>query len=141
MVPSEPLAPRFTLDSVMVRSNVHFDQISRALDRPVEEVAQLNPQYRKNVVPGAVDGGWPVVMPVHRVGMFLDSLPAILEREATRVPEVTFEPEVIVYRVKSGDVLGTIARKHRVSIRDLKTWNGLRGDMTVSYTHLRAHET
>ena len=129
LVPSEPLAPRFTLDSVMVRSNVHFDQISRALDRPVEEVAQLNPQYRKNVVPGAVDGGWPVVMPVHRVGMFLDSLPAILEREATRVPEVTFEPEVIVYRVKSGDVLGTIARKHRVSIRDLKTWNGLRGDM------------
>jgi membrane-bound lytic murein transglycosylase D len=36
---------------------------------------------------------------------------------------------VISYRVKSGDVLGTIARRHGVSVRELRSWNNLRGDV------------
>lgn len=129
LVPSEPLVPRFELDTLLIRRNVRFDQLARAMGRPVEEVAQLNPQYRKEVVPGAVDGGWPLVLPARCVGPFLDSLSMALEWEPERTPEVKFEPEVLVYKVRSGDVLGTIARKHGVSVRDLRTWNGLRGDM------------
>lgn len=129
LVPSEPMVPQHDLDTILIRRNVRFDQLALAMGRPEEEVAQLNPQYRKNVIPGAVDGGWPLVLPVRCVGTFLDSLPSALEWEPARTPEVNFEPEVTVYRVKSGDVLGTIARKHGVSVRDLRSWNGLRGDM------------
>jgi membrane-bound lytic murein transglycosylase D len=32
----------------------------------------------------------------------------------------------MVYRVKSGDVLGTIARKHGVKVSQLKAWNDLK---------------
>ena len=32
----------------------------------------------------------------------------------------------ITYRVRSGDNLGSIAQKHGVSVRDVKTWNNLR---------------
>jgi membrane-bound lytic murein transglycosylase D len=99
------------------------------MGRPVSEVAQLNPQYRKELIPGGVDGGWPLVLSVDAVGPFLAALPEALEWETDRTPEVSFEPEVTVYRVKSGDVLGTIAGKHGVSIRELRSWNGLRGDM------------
>jgi len=129
LVPSQPLAPRFTLDTVMLRRNVRFDQAARAMGRPVSEVAQLNPQYRKDVIPGEVDGGWPLVLSVDVVGSFLEALPEALEWEAEKTPEVSFEPEVTVYRVRSGDVLGTIAEKYGVSIRDLRSWNALRGDM------------
>ena len=68
-------------------------------------------------------------MPASLVGTVLDSLPSVLEKETRPAPEVTFEPEVTVYRVRSGDVLGTIARKHGVSVRELRQWNSLRGDM------------
>lgn len=33
-----------------------------------------------------------------------------------------------IYRVKSGDVLGKIARRHKVTIKQLKEWNNLRSD-------------
>ena len=129
LVPSEPLMPHFDMDTVMIRRNMRFDQVARALGRPVEEVAQLNPQYRKDVIPGEVDGGWPLVLPSRLVGRFLEAMPEALEWEPHNTPEVSFEPEVTVYRVRSGDVLGTIARRHGVSVRELKSWNGLRNDM------------
>jgi membrane-bound lytic murein transglycosylase D len=129
LVPTQPLVPGFNLDTVMLRRNVRFDQAARAMGRPVSEVAQLNPQYRKELIPGGVDGGWPLVLSVDAVGPFLAALPEALEWETDRTPEVSFEPEVTVYRVRSGDVLGTIAGKHGVSIRELRSWNGLRGDM------------
>jgi membrane-bound lytic murein transglycosylase D len=42
--------------------------------------------------------------------------------------EVKFEPsegEVIYYKVKSGDTLGAIAKKYRVSVKNLQKWNKL----------------
>lgn len=95
----------------------------------MSEIAQLNPQYRKEVIPGAIGGGWSLVLPQEVVGTFIERMPEALEWEPHRTPEVTFEPEVTVYRVKNGDVLGTIARRHGVSVRELRQWNGLRGDM------------
>lgn len=35
----------------------------------------------------------------------------------------------VTYRVKAGDTLEKIARRHRVSIRELRSWNGLRSDL------------
>ena len=69
------------------------------------------------------------MLPSRLVGRFLEAMPEALEWEPHKTPEVTFEPEVTVYRVRNGDVLGTIARKHGVSVRELKSWNGLRNDM------------
>lgn len=129
LVPSEPLAPAFALDTIEVHRNLRFDQVSHVTGRPVEEIAQLNPQYRKEVIPGALGGGWPLMLPKPSIGVMIDSMPAALAWEPKRTPEVSFEPEVTVYRVRSGDVLGTIAQRHGVSVRELREWNGLRGDM------------
>ncbi|RPG81334.1 MAG: LysM peptidoglycan-binding domain-containing protein [Crocinitomicaceae bacterium TMED114] len=129
IVPSEPLIPRFALDTVVVHRNIRFDQVARVTGRTVAEIAQLNPQYRKEVVPGEIGGGWPIVLPLSAVGAFIDGMPEALEWEPYRTPEVKFEPEVTVYRVRNGDVLGTIARRHGVSVRELRQWNSLRGDM------------
>ena len=129
LVPSDPAVPAFALDTVVVHRNLRFDQVAHVTGRPVSEIAQLNPQYRKEVVPGAIGGGWPLVLPQESVGAFIDRMPEALAWEPHRTPEVTFEPEVTVYRVRNGDVLGTIARRYGVSVRDLRQWNGLRGDM------------
>jgi len=129
LVPSDPLMPRFALDTVMLHRNVRFDQVAEVTGLSVAEIAQLNPQYRKEVVPGAIGGGWSLTLPHHAIGTFIDRMPEALAWEPHRTPEVKFEPEVTVYRVRNGDVLGTIARRHGVSVRELRQWNSLRGDM------------
>lgn len=43
---------QLTTDTVMVRNYVHFNQISSVLNIPVEEIRMLNPQFRKDVIPG-----------------------------------------------------------------------------------------
>ena len=51
----------------------------------------------------------------------------------THVPEAVVEeistPEPTVYRVKSGDSLGLIAKRYGVTVAELKAWNRLRSNM------------
>ena len=49
--------------------------------------------------------------------------------EPERTPEIVFVPEPVTYRVKSGDVLGKIADRYGVSVRQLREWNDLSGSM------------
>ena len=39
------------------------------------------------------------------------------------------ESKSITYTVKSGDTLGGIAKKHHVSVADIKKWNNLKNDL------------
>lgn len=40
-------------DTVMVDRDVHFEQIAKVLNIPQEQIANLNPQYRRNIVNGS----------------------------------------------------------------------------------------
>lgn len=44
-------------------------------------------------------------------------------------PGSTYGRTRVYYRVRSGDVLGTIARRYRVRVSDIKKWNRLRSNM------------
>ncbi len=39
-------------DTVQVADRVHFNQIAQVLNIPVEEIRMLNPQFRKDIIPG-----------------------------------------------------------------------------------------
>ena len=49
------------------------------------------------------------------------------------------EPTNIVYRVRKGDTLSSIARRHGVSIANLRTWNKLRGSAIGIGDRLQIH--
>jgi len=48
VLPVKPLV----MDTLQVANRVHFNQISKVLDIPVEELRILNPQFRADVIPG-----------------------------------------------------------------------------------------
>lgn len=51
---------------------------------------------------------------------------AVVREEAPAVAEAVVSPDaVILYQVQEGDTLWEIARKHSVSVRSLRRWNGL----------------
>ena len=129
LVPSNPWPAWPLMDTVVVKRDLRFDQIAEALGVSESMVERYNPMYRKQIIPGSVEGGWSVQLPAESIPLFLEKYPEMLEIAPEKTPDITFEPSAIVYRVKSGDVLGTIARRHGVSVRNLRSWNSLRSDV------------
>ena len=108
----------------MVDEVMRFDQIAPLLDLDESTLARLTPCT-----------AWTLFLPQKNIGQSccpdgdpgIFSLPrqhALIEPE--RTPEIVFVPDV-TYRVKSGDVLGKIADRYGVSVRQLREWNDLSG--------------
>lgn len=66
-----------------------------------------------------------------------DSIPKpqpVVKKEKAKVPQniklpkPKQESQYITYIIKSGDTLGKIAKKHHVTVADLKKWNNLKND-------------
>lgn len=118
----------FECDTLHVSGKLRFDQLSAFTGLSLEDLAYLNPVFRKGVVP---DNGkkHALVLPVDKVGIFLANQDSIYSYKLDQEPEPEEEPvaESISYKVRSGDVLGSIARRHGVSVSEIQRWNNLRG--------------
>jgi membrane-bound lytic murein transglycosylase D len=123
--PEIPRKTYFEVDTVIVKEPMTFEQVSAALDVPVDEIKYFNPQYRKNVIP---PGGYSLCLQKNKIGVFinneLDIYTAIKAQAVQNEGSVAAMQEVqITHTVKGGEKLSTIARKYGVTIADLKTWN------------------
>lgn len=145
---SPALAKRPILtDSVHVKRRIHFDQIANTLHIPVEELKVLNPQYRKDLIPGSPDRPCPLVLPQNQIYSYIMSEDAIAAhnsdlyaRRDVVEPATGMEPrpdtvdgrrgewvttEVVKYhKVRRQETLASIAKKYGVTLRSLKQANG-----------------
>jgi membrane-bound lytic murein transglycosylase D len=104
----------------------------------VEDLQSLNPHIKKNAVPEdgkrrtiKVPKSAKEILTQNR-RIILDSAAVSkkqLEALAKASSDYTFGRDRNVYYVRNGDALGIIAQKFRVSIKNLKEWNNLRGNM------------
>ena len=123
------------VDTFKIHKMLHFKQISELVGIPAEEIKNLNPQYRHEIIPGN-EKEYILRIPYSYVNGFIDAEDSLYSYKA----DVYFNPvtlkkikdggdgQRIVYRVKSGDVLGKIALRYRVSVSQIKRWNNLRSD-------------
>lgn len=124
-------------DTIHITQRVHFDQISEVLGIPVEELRVLNPQYRRDEIPGDIRP-YALTLPSKQVYSYIVSEDSIVNhnsakyaRRTTAVPggEISdSETQLVVkyHKVKRGETLSIIARRYGVSVSTLKKWNGLR---------------
>ena len=122
--PRKPLPGAMSLDTLMVEGPLRFDQMAAVTSLTEAEVAVLNPMYRLRILPGPGER-FPVRWPVRGVAEFLAQEEAMRQHLPELTPDIKYEPEPVVYRVRSGDVLGSIAQKHGVRVTQLKAWNDL----------------
>lgn len=136
--PAELLTPYAALDTVEVNTVLRFDQIAAHLNMDVESLSQLNPMFRLDIIPGPPEK-WPLVLPQNLIPSFLAYQQDMILHEPERTPKIVFVPEPVIYRVKSGDVLGGIASSYGVSVKQIKEWNGLKGTMIRVGQKLKIH--
>lgn len=124
----DPAVPRktyFEVDTVVVKEQMSFEQLSQALDITTEEIQYFNPQYRKNVIPS---GGNAMCLPKAKIGMFLTNekdiyLAIQAQQTMQNMAPTSFKEVKKTHTVKSGEKLSSIARKYGVTTADLKSWN------------------
>ena len=106
-------------------------------------ISFLNPSYRRQVIPTALKDPYTIVLPKENVAVFIINADSIFAKSKIEDPKLEIpeqNQEMIVHRVRSGEVLGTIARRYHVRVRDIQEWNNLRstriniGQKLVIYT-------
>lgn len=140
--PADPL-PTMAADTIITTHRQHLKQIADNVDIPLAELRRLNPQYPRDIIPGGKS--YAICLPIEKAGMYIDLQDTILAYRAeelihNRRDEIELLHRTSVnggysingvtyYKIKEGDTLGGIAKKFRVSVKQLKAWNGLKSDM------------
>ena len=141
--PSLAKKPLIT-DTISINQRVHFNQISAILNMPVDEIRALNPQYRKDIIPGNVHS-YKLILPSQQVFSYIMSEDSILAYDSnkyalrgTATPvdydkvsgSGSYERKLVTkyHKVRRGESLSVIARKYGVTVSSIKRANGLRGD-------------
>jgi membrane-bound lytic murein transglycosylase D len=153
IVPDRAVVQHFATDTVMIKKEMTFKQISDLLEVPVAQIQLLNPSYKLNIIPSYRDEQHYLRLPNDKIALFTsneDKLYAYVQyqldekeapfRSTTAIAAVSNnssnerenQVKTSYYKVKRGDNLGNIASKNGISIADLKKWNGLRSN-TIAY--------
>lgn len=130
-------------DSVHISKRVYFQQISDVLHIPVEEIRILNPQYRKDYIPGDIRP-YPLVLPSYQIYSYIMSEDSIVAHDAEKYRRrkvvepssgntVTREDgDYIItettkyHKVKRGETFSSIARKYGVTVASIKKVNKIK---------------
>ena len=123
------------IDTFKVNKMLHFGQINELTGVPMDQIKNLNPQYKHQIIPGN-EKEYILRLPYKYTNAYIEHEDSIHTYKA----DVFFNPvtikkikdggdgERIVYKVKSGDYLGKIAGKYRVSVAQIKRWNNLKSN-------------
>jgi membrane-bound lytic murein transglycosylase D len=132
-------------DTVTVNEELHLEQVAGVLKLPVQDIKNLNPQYKREIIPAGTKK-YSLVLPYKYISKFIDLEDSIL----TYKDSLYFSPEArlrspvkgnskydkikpansskIYYTVKSGDNIGYISGWYDVNISDIKHWNNIKGN-------------
>jgi membrane-bound lytic murein transglycosylase D len=121
------------VDTMHINKMLHLKQVSELTGAPMEDLKNLNPQYRHEIIPGN-DRQYILRIPYTYTNSFIENEDSLYRHKA----DIYFNPvtikkikdggdgERIVYRVKSGDYLGRIAINHGTTVAKIKKWNNLK---------------
>ena len=96
-------------DTVIVSRNVHLQQIASVLELDIEMLRSLNPQYRRDIVPGNTEPS-AIKLPLPDVSRFIDNQDSIYAYNAAEL--LSKRAEVAV-----NDDVPTFTSKRKATVR------------------------
>jgi membrane-bound lytic murein transglycosylase D len=128
-----PRYHQIATDTISVKRLITLKQVAELVNLPIEEVEFLNPSYKLGIIPYIKDKNYTLRLPLDKIGIFVSNEEAIyayaqkeIEELKSPLPKYVEQPEMIRYRVRSGDYLGKIAERYGVGVSQIKRWNNLK---------------
>jgi len=127
------------LDTITVSQYFHLETFCNQLGLCLDDMLLWNPQIKRGALPEGtknfalkVPFEWKDSISANRVFLY-DTASKVgkehLDYLARNTPGSTYGRTRIYYKVRSGDVLGTIARQYGVRVSDIRSWNRIRGNL------------
>lgn len=117
-----PIQTPILTDTLLVDQDLNLNVVAEKLNIPIQILRDLNPQYRRDVIPGNTDY-YSLRLPVNFVVKFMENENDIFSDSANIIPPT---PSRFQYRVQRGQTLSGIASKFHVRVSDIMEWNNLR---------------
>ena len=156
IVPNRAMVKHFETDTLMVKQQISFRQISDLLDIPVAQIQLMNPSFKLNVIPYYSGKNHFLRLPSNKIAVFISNeekiyqyvayesskreRPYIALGKSSKVSDTTNSEDrefkyvyrnrtkTIFHKVRKGDNLSEIANKYNVSMSAVKKANRLKGN-------------
>lgn len=115
------------VDTIHLHKDVHFGIVEKFTGIPREQLRQLNPQFRTDVVP-ASSRTYAVCLPAGKTSLFLSMEDTIYKVSKDTIGKNAVVPlnsgTIVYHKVRKGETFNSIAKKYGVSPNSLRRWNG-----------------
>ena len=159
IVPNRAVVKHFETDTIAIKNQMSFKQISDLLDIPIAQLQMLNPSFKMNTVPVYANKMHYLRLPQDKIALFAsneDKVYAYVKHEADKrekpysqqayasvkkdsseYTDMKTVSRTKYYKVRRGDNLSSIANKYDVSLSSLKKWNGLKSNTVAAGRSLK----
>ena len=124
-------------DTVHINKDLHLQQVAGVCNIDIEQLRSLNPQYKKDVIPGK-SRVYALRLPNNMATTFIEREDSIYAYEAKKylnkrttvaVSDGSTNTKGAKYhKIKSGETLGGIAARYGVSVKQIRNLNGISGN-------------
>lgn len=135
IIPKDPGMMLSGTDTVVVNDLLHFDQLHEMLGVPMSDLKFFNPQYTKQIIPADKNKTYVLRLPskyaeefvAKEAELYAFKTKAGIEHDKLQ-EKIKQVSDRSVHVVRSGENLGSIAKKYHVSVNQLKRWNNLKSN-------------
>ena len=111
------------VDTFIINKQTEFKVLSELLCVSEDIIKYLNPAYKEETFPSNSK----ITLPIEFVSDFVINEPSYYAfLDAVDNKEILIDEDRIIYTVLKGDYLGKIAKKHDVSVHEIKHWNNMK---------------
>ena len=134
--PEETEVPLHT-EAVFVQKSVSFSGLAKVLNVKDELIKRLNPAYKRGVVNGTREMPkrliLPEVEPVAYPALYalLNQAPTGDRLGVVNASNSISTPHTVFHKVRKGETLEQIAKQYRITVQDLRVWNGIKNHVIV----------
>ena len=112
-------------DTISLNQSITFDVLSETLEVDIDLLRELNPIYKRDLVP--VDKGYlaSIRLPYRAIATFINNSDSIYSYSESLQEKYIPMDAPIVHRVRKGEYLGKIASFYHTTVGRIKNWNNL----------------
>lgn len=133
LYPNPPIYSHLDVDTLKVTQQLSLRTVSQFLDIPIDHLRYLNPTFRQNIIPHNPNSPYYLRIPRDFTGVFMANADTIYNHktpEEIRQTELAAQmSETTIHVVRSGEVLGSIARRYGTTVGEIQRLNNIRGTL------------